>query len=214
MVLCVTDSEQCLPSTATVIGGVSCRLAAVMVCCVLQTVNSAYPPQLVIRGVSCRLATDTVCCFVLQAVNSAYPTQPVVEQLHALGMCPTGLPLPVAMSQCYSVLLDGQLVGYLPDHIAADAAKQLRALKVMGLQQVSVHCVSVSLCVRLSMCQSLCVSICTSLSPCVSHSVCQSLCAFMCLSVCLHLCLWVYACVSVHSICLHFRGVDGDVLEV
>ena len=153
-----------------------------MVCCVLQTVNSAYPPQLVIRGVSCRLATDTVCCFVLQAVNSAYPTQPVVEQLHALGMCPTGLPLPVAMSQCYSVLLDGQLVGYLPDHIAADAAKQLRALKVMGLQQVSVHCVSVSLCVRLSMCQSLCVSVslCLHVFVCLSPSVFVGVCMCVC----------------------------------
>lgn len=193
----------------------------------------------VVRGVSCRLATVIVCC-VLQAVNSAYPPQPVVEQLHALGMCPTGLPLPVAMSQCYSVLLDGQLVGYLPDHIAADAAKQLRALKVMGLQQVSVYCMSVAVCIGLSVCPSLCVSIslhvglslcpslcvnlCVSLSACLSlcvsvylcvhFSTCQSLCAFMCLSVCLHLCLWVYACVAMHSICFHFRGVDGDVIQV
>ena len=173
-----------------------------------------------------------VCC-VLQAVNSAYPPQPVVEQLHALGMCPTGLPLPVAMSQCYSVLLDGQLVGYLPDHIAADAAKQLRALKVMGLQQVSVYCMSVSVCIGLSACLSLCVSIslhvglsvsvsvcqsvrqslCVSVSVCVHFSACQSLCAFMCLSVCLHQRLWVYACVSMHSICFHLRGVDGDAIQ-
>ena len=124
---------------------------------------------------------------VLQAVNSAYPPQPVVEQLHALGMCPTGLPLPVAMSQCYSVLLDGQLVGYLPDHIAADAAKQLRALKVMGLQQVSVYCMSVSVCIGLSVCPSLCVSI----SLHVGLSVCQSLCVNLCVSLyaCLSLCV-------------------------
>ena len=145
-----------------------------------------------------------VCC-VLQAVNSAYPPQPVVEQLHALGMCPTGLPLPVAMSQCYSVLLDGQLVGYLPDHIAADAARQLRALKVMGLQQVSVYCMSVSMCIGLSVCLSLCVSIslaCQSLS--LSVSVCQSgrqslcvsvsVCPFLCVSI--SLCLHVFVCLS------------------
>ncbi|KAK7111027.1 DNA-directed RNA polymerase I subunit RPA2-like [Littorina saxatilis] len=71
-----------------------------------------------------------------QAVNTPCATDPIVEQLQTLGMCPTGLPLPIVMSHCYPVLLDGRLVGYFPDDIAVDATNQLRALKVLGLHQI------------------------------------------------------------------------------
>ena len=166
-VLSFTGSEQTLPYTAhsgaaTDIGDVSCRLAALTVCCLLQ------------------------------AVNSPYPTQPIVEQLQTLGMCPTGLPLPVAMSQCYSVLLDGRLVGYLPDNIVVEAANQLRALKVMGLQQVSESRVLVFLAVCL--CH---VCLCFWLSVSVT---------FTCVSGCLslsHVLVFLAACTSCCCYCVY-----------
>ncbi|KAK7499458.1 hypothetical protein BaRGS_00009433 [Batillaria attramentaria] len=71
-----------------------------------------------------------------QAVSVQLPTEPILEQLQALGMRPVGMPLPVPMSHCYPVLLDGRLVGYLPDAIAKDVVDELRLFKVSGMKKI------------------------------------------------------------------------------
>lgn len=69
-------------------------------------------------------------------MNSHFPTEPVVEELQRAGMCPVGMPLPVSLSDCYPVLLDGRLIGYMPDIIASDVVAQLRLLKISCQKRV------------------------------------------------------------------------------
>ena len=58
-------------------------------------------------------------------------------------LCQLGMTLydslpPGPLSQCYTVMLDGRMIGWLHDSIVTSVAEQLRTLKVQGLEGVSV----------------------------------------------------------------------------
>ncbi|XP_076461526.1 DNA-directed RNA polymerase I subunit RPA2-like [Babylonia areolata] len=71
-----------------------------------------------------------------QAVTAAFPTEPIVDQLYKMGVFPVTSPLPLPLTHCTDVLLNGRLLGYLPDLSVQEVASQLRTLKVKGLKQI------------------------------------------------------------------------------
>lgn len=73
----------------------------------------------------------------VKVVNIQHPRKPILQQLSALGMTQTGLPIPVSLNQCYPVLLDGELVGQVWDIYAESLVKGLRLMKITGQRKVS-----------------------------------------------------------------------------
>ena len=65
-----------------------------------------------------------------------YQTPPLVKHLYSLGVCPLSAP-PGPLGNCYSVLMDGKLMGYVLDEMAPLVEQKLRSMKVKGLGQVS-----------------------------------------------------------------------------
>ena len=65
-----------------------------------------------------------------------YQTPPLVKHLYSLGVCPLSAP-PGPLDNCYSVLMDGKLMGYVLDEMAPLVEQKLRSMKVKGLGQVS-----------------------------------------------------------------------------
>ena len=65
-----------------------------------------------------------------------YQTPPLVKHLYSLGVCPLSVP-PGPLDNCYSVLMDGKLMGYVLDEMAPLVEQKLRSMKVKGLGQVS-----------------------------------------------------------------------------
>ncbi|PVD31138.1 hypothetical protein C0Q70_10416 [Pomacea canaliculata] len=73
---------------------------------------------------------------ICQVVNIQHPRKPILQQLSALGMTQTGLPIPVSLNQCYPVLLDGELVGQVWDIYAESLVKGLRLMKITGQRKI------------------------------------------------------------------------------
>ena len=65
-----------------------------------------------------------------------YQLPPVVKQLYSLGVSPLSSP-PGPVKDCYSVLMDGKLMGYVQDDMAVQLEQKLRVMKVKGLCKVS-----------------------------------------------------------------------------
>ena len=60
----------------------------------------------------------------------------LAKLLVALGMQTTDLPRQVDFEEWYAVLLDGRVMGRIPNEMAEDLTKQLRLLKVLGKENV------------------------------------------------------------------------------
>ncbi|XP_063964205.1 DNA-directed RNA polymerase I subunit RPA2-like [Lytechinus pictus] len=81
-------------------------------------------------GAPCGLMNHlTALC---QVVNTQPLTLPLVKTLYALGMTPLDAPLSHPVSSCYEVILDGRVLGYVPQDIATQLTSRLKILKVKG----------------------------------------------------------------------------------
>ena len=65
-----------------------------------------------------------------------YQLPPLVKQLYSQGVSPLSSP-PGTLKDCYSVLMDGKLMGYVQDDMATQVEQKLRVMKVKGLCKVS-----------------------------------------------------------------------------
>ncbi|XP_071484043.1 DNA-directed RNA polymerase I subunit RPA2-like [Diadema antillarum] len=86
-------------------------------------------------GAPCGLMNHlTASC---QVVNTQPMVVPVARALYDLGMTPLDGPLPCRPSECYVVVLDGRVLGYLPHDIAAQVTSRMKTLKVKEENGVS-----------------------------------------------------------------------------
>ena len=69
-------------------------------------------------------------------MNVTYPNKHIPKLLIELGMHPYGSVLPYPVAECYTVLLDGAVIGWLHDSSAKNVADQLRLMKVTGQKNV------------------------------------------------------------------------------
>ena len=59
----------------------------------------------------------------------------LVNVVYSVGVCPLSNP-PGPIKDCYEVMLDGKIVGYVAEDQAESLAQKLRVMKVKGLQKV------------------------------------------------------------------------------
>ncbi|XP_064598141.1 LOW QUALITY PROTEIN: DNA-directed RNA polymerase I subunit RPA2-like [Liolophura sinensis] len=71
-----------------------------------------------------------------QIVNIQFRVAHLPRVLVALGICPFDGPLPAPVKECYTVLLDGKVCGYVPDEHAQDLERRLRVMKVQGQEKI------------------------------------------------------------------------------
>ncbi|XP_061179833.1 DNA-directed RNA polymerase I subunit RPA2-like [Saccostrea echinata] len=70
------------------------------------------------------------------AVTSHYSNSHVADLLFSMGTTPCHAPAMGPMSQCFTVFLDGRILGYIHEDIAQNVEKRLRFMKVKGLNRV------------------------------------------------------------------------------
>ncbi|XP_052801585.1 DNA-directed RNA polymerase I subunit RPA2-like [Mya arenaria] len=61
--------------------------------------------------------------------------QPVLKALYSLGVCPLSDP-PGPVRECYTVMVDGKMVGYVADDQAETVTQKMRYMKVKNLSKV------------------------------------------------------------------------------
>ncbi|XP_005098273.1 DNA-directed RNA polymerase I subunit RPA2 [Aplysia californica] len=71
-----------------------------------------------------------------KVVNIEFPLEKLNHILTELGMCPVSSPNPWSPSDCYTVLLDGRIMGYINAWSADTFISTLRVLKVKGRGEV------------------------------------------------------------------------------
>ena len=76
--------------------------------------------------------------FYEQVINFELSTKHIPSLLQELGMSAYEDPTLVCIEQCYPVMLNGQLLGYLSDDMAQNVADQLRIMKVKRLRKVRI----------------------------------------------------------------------------
>ena len=88
---------------------------------------------------SCIRALSDVTCSIsyFKMVNMTYTTGHIPRLLTQMGMVPYDAPTHVPASECYTVALDGKMIGWLSASMAPSVAEQLRGMKVKGLNKVS-----------------------------------------------------------------------------
>jgi len=69
-------------------------------------------------------------------VNVDFSSDALTSVLTQLGMCPISSPNPWSFSECYTILLDGKVVGYISSWEVESFALTLRMLKVKGQGEV------------------------------------------------------------------------------
>ncbi|KAL3881452.1 hypothetical protein ACJMK2_027894, partial [Sinanodonta woodiana] len=71
-----------------------------------------------------------------QIQTGYFPTTHLLKLLCSLGVSPLDAPPPGDVNECYTVLLDGRVLGYVSSHMVKDVAEKLRFMKVKGLNKV------------------------------------------------------------------------------
>ncbi|XP_056008154.1 DNA-directed RNA polymerase I subunit RPA2-like isoform X2 [Ostrea edulis] len=70
------------------------------------------------------------------AVTTHHGNSHLADLLFAMGTTPCHAPAMGPMSQCFTVFLDGRILGYIHEDIAQSVEKRLRVMKVKGLNKV------------------------------------------------------------------------------
>lgn len=73
---------------------------------------------------------------MLQVVTSRTEDSSISSTLCSLGMSPYGCPPPVPFKDCYSVILNGRMLGYIPKDQASHLVSRIRHLKATSTSQV------------------------------------------------------------------------------
>lgn len=91
--------------------------------------------------------TLTCWCAVLfiQAVNVMPQTGHLPRLLCSLGMSLHDAPVPADMKSCYTVILDGRVIGRVDMDIAPSLVNRLRLMKVLGLEKVLIKLISLEI---------------------------------------------------------------------
>ncbi|XP_013402434.1 DNA-directed RNA polymerase I subunit RPA2 [Lingula anatina] len=85
-------------------------------------------------GAPCGLMNHmTATC---QVVTKVFSTVGLPKLLCSLGMTPIDGPAPGNMADCYRVMLDGRILGWIHANAAQDVAVKLRMMKVKGINKV------------------------------------------------------------------------------
>ena len=90
--------------------------------------------------------------YPLQVVNVAPLTVHLHRLLCSLGMTPYDTPPLAEITSCYTVVMDGKVLGRVDMDLAPSLVNRLRMCKVMGLEKVEETCCSRTWC---SQCQPL-----------------------------------------------------------
>jgi hypothetical protein len=70
-------------------------------------------------------------------VTSYHSNTHLADLLFSMGTTPCHAPAMGPMSQCFTVFLDGRILGFIHEDIARSVEKRLRFMKVKGLNKVS-----------------------------------------------------------------------------
>ena len=76
--------------------------------------------------------------FISQAVTTHHSNTHLANLLFSMGTTPCDAPPMGPVSECFTVFLDGKILGYIHQDIAQNVEKRLRFLKVKGLNKVRV----------------------------------------------------------------------------
>lgn len=82
---------------------------------------------------------------LFQAVNVMPQTAHLPRLLCSLGMSLHDAPVPADMKSCYTVILDGRVIGRVDMDIAPSLVNRLRLMKVLGLEKVLIKLVSLEI---------------------------------------------------------------------
>jgi hypothetical protein len=64
--------------------------------------------------------------------------EPIIKALDIVGVAPLDNP-PCPIGECYTVMLDGRIVGYVSENMAPQVEQKLRVMKVKGLHKVLLY---------------------------------------------------------------------------
>lgn len=101
----------------------------------LRDIVSIAPENIMYCSFS--IYSDLLYFYCSQFQVFTFQEKPLYKALTHVGISPLSNP-PCSIKDCYTVILNGKIVGYISDEMATQVEQKLRVMKVKGLYEVYI----------------------------------------------------------------------------